>query len=198
MSGEVPIMIVQIDNDDLFFPQNVGLQFEAGQMIKLEVHYINTTVDPIDVSGTMHFDTVPLTTPNFVASDLAFWGPVTLVIPPGVAQTPVLFQQGKPNTFGFAATTHQHRFGTRFRIWHSQSQSDPNPALLIDNTNWDEPPLYPLNPILEFNGTNGLSFQCDWNNTSTQLVTFGESALQEMCFLWMYYYPADGFDIRFM
>jgi hypothetical protein len=195
--AEAPIMIVQKNLDDLFFPENVGLQIEAGQMIKLEIHYINTTPEPIDVGGMMHFDTVPLTTPNFVASDLAFWGPITLVIPPGPQATPVMFQAGRPGTFGFAATTHQHRLGSRFRIWHSQAQSDPNPALLIDNTDWDEPPLYPINPIIQFNGQNGLSFQCEWNNTTGQLITFGEGALQEMCFLWMYYYPSSGFDIRF-
>ena len=46
------------------------------------------------------------------------------------------------------------------------------------------------------NGTNGLSYQCDWNNTTKSTVTFGESALDEMCFIGGYYYPGHGFDIR--
>lgn len=53
-----------------------------------------------------------------------------------------------------------------------------------------------LDPEIVFDGTNGIAYQCEWNNTTNQLVTFGESALQEMCFMWMYYYPSHGFDFR--
>jgi hypothetical protein len=56
--------------------------------------------------------------------------------------------------------------------------------------------MYRFDPALPFDGQNGLSFQCEWYNSTNQTITFGESALQEMCFLWMYYYPASGFDIR--
>jgi len=93
-------------------------------------------------------------------------------------------------------TTHQHRLGTHFKIWYGKSQADPNAQQLLDSTDWEEPPLYRFNPSLPFDGQSGLFFQCEWNNVTDQFITFGESALQEMCFLWMYYYPSSGFDIR--
>jgi hypothetical protein len=53
-------------------------------------------------------------------------------------------------------------------------------------------------PEMVFDGKNGLAFQCEWHNSSDQSVGFGESALDEMCFLWMYYYPSHGFDMRLL
>jgi hypothetical protein len=39
---------------------------------------------------------------------------------------------------------------------------------------------------------SGFRFTCEYNNTSDQQVTFGESANKEMCFFWAYYYPDQG------
>jgi hypothetical protein len=48
--------------------------------------------------------------------------------------------------------------------------------------------------MVTFDGTSGLTYQCDWDNSTTQTVSSGESALQEMCFVGGYYYPAKGFE----
>ena len=73
-----------------------------------------------------------------------------------------------------------------------------NPKPAADNQDWDNPPLTQLSPPVHFTGTNGLSFKCEWSNPTDQTIAWGESAAQEMCFLWMYYYPSHGFDVRFM
>lgn len=72
-----------------------------------------------------------------------------------------------------------------------------NHAPIADTKDWANPPLYRLSPELTFDGSNGVAYQCTWNNTTGQVITFGESALQEMCFMWIYYYPSHGFDMRF-
>jgi hypothetical protein len=38
----------------------------------------------------------------------------------------------------------------------------------------------------------GFDITCSYHNTSNQRVTFGESANDEMCFFWAYYYPSRG------
>ncbi|MSP59025.1 MAG: hypothetical protein EXR72_01570 [Myxococcales bacterium] len=35
---------------------------------------------------------------------------------------------------------------------------------------------------------------CSTDNPTDKEVGFGESALAEMCFAWLYYYPSRGFD----
>jgi hypothetical protein len=49
-----------------------------------------------------------------------------------------------------------------------------------------------LSPQVDFDGTNGFTYQCDWTNTTDQTVQFGESALDEMCIIAGYYYPSRG------
>jgi hypothetical protein len=78
--------------------------------------------------------------------------------------------------------------GTHFRVLYGDTQ-------LADTTDWANPPLYRLDPQLDFDGSNGLNYQCEWQNPTDTPVGYGESALQEMCFLWMYYYPARGTDV---
>jgi hypothetical protein len=54
-----------------------------------------------------------------------------------------------------------------------------------------------FNPPIAPAAGQGLRYTCTYNNTTTGIVTFGENADQEMCFLWAYYYPDQGFDISF-
>ncbi len=198
LSGDaVPLMISEKPADDLTFPEGVALKIAPQQMIELEAHYINTSATTIEGHGSVQFETVPVTTTNVIESDLAFWGTLGIVLPPGAATVGPLFAAGISGTHGFALTTHQHRLGKEFRIWYGSSATDTNHAPVADTTDWANAPLYRVNPEMDFNGSNGLAYQCDWNNTTGQVVTFGESALQEMCFLWMYYYPSHGFDMRF-
>jgi hypothetical protein len=194
---EGPLMIVERPSDVLQFPPGVALKLAAGQMLLIELHAINTTTEPLEAGGTFHFDTLPLST-QIIESNMAFWGTLAIAIAPGSpGTTGVLFQPGNPGTKAFALTTHQHRLGTRFRVWASDRPGDTSKAPLAETLDWANPPLYRLEPEVAFDGENGLSFQCDWQNTTDQFITFGESALQEMCFLWMYYYPSVGFDARF-
>ncbi|HEX4448565.1 MAG TPA: hypothetical protein VH044_17590 [Polyangiaceae bacterium] len=198
LSGNaVPLMITEKLADELTFPQGVALKIEENQMIELEAHYINTGSTTLQGSGKVRFDTVPITTDNVIESDLGFFGTSGIILGPGSGSVGPMFVAGLAGTHGFALTTHQHRLGTDFKIWFANSATDVNHAPVADTTDWANPPLYRMNPEMDFNGTNGLAYQCTWDNTTGQIVTFGESALQEMCFLWMYYYPSHGFDMRF-
>jgi hypothetical protein len=193
----VPLMISEKSSDDLTFPQGVALKIASQQMIELEAHYINAGATPLQGMGTVHFETIPVTTPNIVESDFAFWGTTNIVLPSGTQTIGPLFAAGLTGTHAFALTTHQHRLGTDFKIWAANSATDTNHPPIADTTDWANPPLYRLKPEIDFSGQNGLAYQCTWNNTTGQVVTFGESALNEMCVLWIYYYPSRGFDFRF-
>ena len=195
--GDKPIMIVEKPHDELVFPDNVALKFEPHQKLKFEAHYVNTTSETLQGAGVAHFEGLPpAKATGIIESNLAFWGQVGFTLPPhAVTVSKTQFQTGIPGTKGFAMTTHQHRMGTHLRVWSSASDGDPAAVPLADTTDWAEPPLYRLNPEIPFDGSNGLSFQCEWNNTTDQVITYGEGGYDEMCFVWMYYYPSYGFDI---
>lgn len=199
LSGSAaPLMISEKASDDLTFPKGVAVKLEAQQMIELEAHYINTGATTLQGQGAVQFETISATTPNVVESDFALFTTTNITLPAGVSTTVgPLFVAGKAGTHAFALTTHQHRLGTEFKVWAANSATDTSHAPIADTLDWSNPPLYRLDPVLDFDGQNGLAYQCTWDNTTGQLVTFGEGALQEMCVLWMYYYPSQGLDLRF-
>jgi hypothetical protein len=207
LAGEHPIFIAQQAKAELDFPTDengvpVALEIEQNQMVRLELHFINTTSQPIDVTGKLFVDTVPLTT-KVVKSDLAFWGTQQISIPAnGVGDTGVKFQNALAASKTFALTTHQHHLGTRMRIWYAKDASDVSAAPVADGQNWSDPPLELFTPALDFpdsgNGKTssmGLAFRCEWKNTTANQVNFGEGFNDEMCFLWQYYYPSQGFQL---
>ena len=207
LNGEHPIFIAQQPQAKLEFPSDengtpVGFEIPPHQMVKIEMHYIDTGKFPLDVMGKVSLDTVPLST-KVVKSDLAFWGTTQINIPANAAgDTGVLYQHALAGTTTFALTTHQHRLGTEMRVWYAGSASDPNKMMVADGKSWSDPPLELFATPLDFptNGgstlsTKGLAFQCKWNNTTPSDVVFGEGFNDEMCFIWQYYYPSQGFQL---
>jgi hypothetical protein len=207
LNGEHPIFIAQQPKAELAFPTDengtpVGFEIQPNQMIKIEMHYVDTTSFPLDVMGKVSFDTVPLTT-MVTRSDLAFWGTTVINIPANSAgDTGVLYQQALAGTKAFALTTHQHQLGTEMLVWYGDGANDPNKIQVADGKSWSDPPLELFSPALDFPAdgggtfsTKGLAFQCKWNNNTPDPVIFGEGYNDEMCFLWQYYYPSQGFQI---
>jgi hypothetical protein len=201
LMGEHPLFIAQQAQAELVFPTAddgtpVAFQIAANQMVKIELHAINTTMAPLMVTGSAYLDTVPLST-QVTVSDLAFWGTKNINIPPnGSFDTGVLYQAAIPGTKSFALTTHQHQLGTEMRVWYSTGVTDTS-DLVADGKDWSNPPLVMLAPPLDFpsDGSKGLAYDCHWVNTTTRAVKFGESFYNEMCFLWHYYYPSKGFQM---
>jgi len=197
--GEYPIFIAQQKAAELVMPTDAEtvtpVAFEIGpdQMLRYELHYINVTSQPMEVAGSVHFDTVPLET-QVIKSDLAFWGTVGIEIDPMASfDTGVKFQKGLAGTKTFALTTHQHQLGTRMRVWHAANAGDTS-TLVADGTDWANPSLEQFSPPLPFDGSNGLAYQCEYQNTTSSHIDFGEGFNDEMCFLWHYYYPSQGFQ----
>src|SRR5262245_16743148 len=54
LNGTVPLFIAQKQRTELDFPRGVAYPFPAGQMVRLELHFLNATQAPESVSATMH------------------------------------------------------------------------------------------------------------------------------------------------
>jgi hypothetical protein len=201
LRGDRPLFIAQQERAELAFPtdesgQQVGYAIDAHQMLRLELHYINTTREELSPGGIFHLDTV---TPNdaIMGADIAFWGTTDIDIPPHAAwETPVKFVPAEPGTRTFAMTTHQHSLGTRMRVWFADNAEDIRSKPVDESRTWSDPPLVRFDPPLRFGsaGKAGLAYQCNWQNPTANEVHYGEHFHDEMCFVWHYYYPGRGFD----
>jgi hypothetical protein len=195
LGTDIPIVFANKKQETWAFPAGIAIDIPAHQMIKIEGHYINTTADDLEGTGNVSFDTTPkATAPTFQPASFNFFGTTNISIQPNSTySTGPLFQAGIAGTHFISVTTHQHRLGSGIQVWAGDpgDQTDQ----IADDMDWSTPSWKLLAPQYDFDGTNGLTFQCAWTNTTDQVVGFGESALNEMCFVSGYYYPSHGMNL---
>jgi hypothetical protein len=195
--GVVPLVLVNKLSLTWNFPTGIGVEVPAHQMVRIEAHYINTTATDLSGLGTVTFQGAPkASAPPFTPANFFFWGTEKIDLPPKKRTTVgPNFRAGKAGTHVISIFTHQHELGTGVQVWESAGPGDMSKPI-VNDMDWANPSWNLLSPQVDMNGTNGFSYQCDWNNTTAATVTFGESALDEMCFIGGYYYPGHGFDIE--
>ena len=192
-----PINITQKSDDLLQLPKGVAYTLDANQMIRIELHYLNATTNTVtlDASTTMiatddyqneaNFLLIGDTDINIPAGQDATLGPVFYPLDPMLADAQF-----------FAITGHEHRLGTNVTVNLSNGANDPGTAIYdVPGWNWAEPATVVQDPVLTVPSGGGFKFTCDWHNSTDKAVTFGESATNEMCFFWAYYYPSHGVHV---
>jgi hypothetical protein len=190
------LVVTQKKDDLLTFPQGVGITLAPSQMIRIELHYINPGATPIQVTATTNFVTMDDADYQYEMGFL-FIGDPDITIPPNSSTTlgPIFF--ALPDDYAssqfFAITGHEHQLGTNVTVSLSSSASDPGTPLYdVPGWLWSEPATVQSNPPFTVPSGGGFTFTCDWTNTTADTVKFGESANDEMCFFWAYYYPSTG------
>jgi hypothetical protein len=191
-----PIVFANKSQVTWTFPSGVGFALAATQMVRIEAHYINATNNMINGQGAVTLQGWnQASAPPWQKAQGLFVGTSNVSIPPQATfSTGPQFQVGPAGTQLISITTHEHRLGTRAQVWASAMPGDQSTSI-ADDKDWSNPSWSLLQPAFTFDGKSGITFQCDWNNTTSQQVTFGESALNEMCFVGGYYYPSHGLDL---
>lgn len=198
LSGQAfPLIITQIAEESLIMPPGVAVKFEPNQTIRIEAHFLNYYPDEITAQGEVTFDTIA-EEDVWKEANMLFYGDVDFQIPANSEyQTDWAFLQVNDGVEVFAVTGHTHQYGTNVEVYQATSaEDDSTPIYPLDIPfQWDESPVTQYDPPLSFDGENGFRFRCTWNNTTDKKLDFGESADKEMCFLWAYYYPSDGYQV---
>ena len=201
LSGMVaPVMITQKQDDALTLPDKVAYTFAPNQMIRIEMHYINSSDVPIDVSAVSEFYAVPDSEIEHEANIL-FIGTPDINIPAGAKMdiqayfTPRRANLDLSGAKFFAITGHTHKHGLNVTVSTAVSAGGERESVYAPEPfEWSEPETTVHKP--EFMMPEGLQagfdITCSYHNTSNQTVRFGESANAEMCFFWAYYYPSKG------
>lgn len=196
-----PLMITQKAEETLTLPDGVVFTLKQDQLVRLEMHYVNTTDAPIQISATAEFRTRLDAT---LEADFLFAGTPDIDLGTGTATQTVgpVFLPFVPSLADiniFAVTGHTHKMGTDVKVAVSSSASDPGQSIYApENFSWDEPETARLTPPMNLQaGAGGFRFSCDYVNTTGRRLGFGENADDEMCFFWLYYYPSKGAKICF-
>jgi hypothetical protein len=191
-----PLMITQKKDDLLELPPGVAFAIGAEQFVRLEMHYINTTSAPLEVTATTTL--ISMDEKDFKdEADFLFFGTPDIDIAPQSAATvgpiyiplPSMLEGSK--FFGF--TGHEHHWGTGVTVGVTTGKTGAD-TMIYDppSFSWSEPPTVYQDPPVTVPQGGGFHLTCKWQNNGTSSVKFGESANDEMCFFWTYYYPSKG------
>ena len=191
-----PLVITQAKDDDVVLPDAVAYTFNPNQMIKLELHYINTSDAAENIMANINFVTAD---PSTIMDEAAimFTGSIDVDLPPGLNTLHQFFTVPDGLDFSqshfFAVTGHEHHYGTGVEVNVGPGSAGPlTPVYDPTNFLWSEPPTQDQTPAFSIPQGGGFDFTCTWDNTSSGVVKFGESANDEMCFFWAYYWPSQG------
>ncbi|HXU72633.1 MAG TPA: hypothetical protein VN947_25100 [Polyangia bacterium] len=193
-----PIVISQKADDLLTMPPGVAYTLDANQMIRIEMHYLNATQSDVMLTSTT---TLTETLDYTDEASFLLLGDMDISIPSNsdVTLGPVFLPLDPmfADAHFFAITGHEHRLGTDVQVALATGASDPGSMVYdVPNWIWSEPAtVHPAPPFTVPSG-GGFRFDCKWHNPNTDAsappVVFGESATDEMCFFWAYYYPSHG------
>ncbi|MFO0614533.1 MAG: hypothetical protein U0414_18250 [Polyangiaceae bacterium] len=191
-----PLMISQKQDDLLTLPQGVAFSIAKEQFVRLEMHYINATAAPLEVTATTTF--ITMEEKDFQnEADFLFFGNPDIDLAPNAKATlgptylPLPATLAGSKFFGFAGHTHQ--WGTNVYVGTTTGKTGPDTDVYkVDNWQWAEPATVYWDPPVEVPQNGGFHLTCEWENGSPNNVQFGESANDEMCFFWTYYYPSKG------
>jgi len=192
-----PMMITQKADDTLTLPDGVAYTLAPHQMIKIEMHYVNAGDAPMDATATVDFYRADEALIKHEANIL-FIGSPDIDIAPGASLRlnqfftfPSYLDMSAAKVF--AITGHTHHFGTDMKVRTGPSKTGPMRTVYAPQPfSWSEPETTTHVPEFSVPTGGGFDFECSYTNTGTQQVGFGESAGDEMCFFWAYYYPSQG------
>lgn len=204
-----PMMITQKMDDALTLPDKVAYTLAPHQMIKIEMHYINSGDQPADATAKVEFYAVDPSTIMHEASILFAGSPdigtCTNCTPLPAGATATVHQFFTlPSSLDlsashvFAITGHTHHLGTDMQVRVAPSKTGPMTSVYKPTPfSWSEPETTNHTPPFSVPVGGGFDFECKYTNTTNAAVKFGESATDEMCFFWAYYYPSQGSKVCF-
>ena len=192
-----PLMITQKHDEVLTLPKGVAFTLQPKQMVRLEMHYINAKTTDVQVHAKATFTAI-LDSEFKDEADFLFLGNPDIKIPAHGKQTlgPTYLSLKDIDLAGvniFGITGHTHQWGTNVTVSLADAKEGPDKMLYdVPNWKWSEPATVYQDPPVVMPKSGGFRFTCDWSNSSNAEVKFGESANNEMCFFWAYYYPSKG------
>jgi hypothetical protein len=171
------------------YPKDVGRFLPATDGLRLQVHYLNTTSEPLNVKATFSMHYVDADKIKYKAGGV-FLNNLGLTVPPGKStQTKSWALESDINLL--VAVSHMHRHALDF------TSSTDDGRMIFESQDWDGPTPAVFNPAMELATGTTITWACSFQNDTGDNLTFGESASKnEMCIFNGIYYPSpDGSSI---
>jgi hypothetical protein len=184
--ASVPVTGSQHPYHDEPFPAGVGRVYHGGQKVIFDYHYFNTGSAPVSAHAAVNFHTSPPEQVTRIAKGLSAFN-VQIAVPPMQTKSFTADCVFNADVMLFKVTRHTHQWGRDFDvafmggepIWTSADYEDTDYLL--------------PEPVLVREG-EGLTFTCEFENTTEDMLYYGLTASDEMCNLFGAVYAPEGVD----
>jgi hypothetical protein len=168
------------------YPKDVGRFLPATDGLRLMVHYLNTTVDPLHVQARFSMKYVDAAEIKYKAGGV-FLNNLGLMVPPGASTVSKSYTLDTDIKL-LGAVSHMHRHAVGF------TSSTDDGRKIYEGAEWDEPKVAAFDPPMELSAGTTIDWACSYQNDTGDTLGFGESAAKnEMCILNGVFYPTpDG------
>jgi hypothetical protein len=178
---------------ELDMPQGVGLPLAAGSQIILNMHFINTTTEPLQPE--LKLNLLYAQNIQYKAGAMVSFN-TGIDVPPDGTQTVSGTCTAPVGSNFFAMTTHTHKHATLAQVNYISGGQTMN---IVNTTDWEHPDvgLWNAPNFLTVKQGDSFTYSCSYQNNSAQAVTVGETAAtNEMCMSIGYYFPAGSAGCR--
>jgi hypothetical protein len=172
-------------------PDGVGLPFQAGTQLVMNMHLINTGTDVVKPVVKLNV----LFAKNMKQKAAAVYSLAAnaqINVAPMATGTVRGSCSATAGSKFFLWTTHSHKFTTEDDVNLVRGGQTTN---LVKTTDWENPGTKVWGPpdFLTVQAGDSFTYSCTYKNTLTRQLTFGETAAyNEMCLAIGYYFPAGG------
>jgi len=173
-----PIFLSGAGSSEIDFPEGVGQVLPAGTRLLAQLHLLNSSPNPVTDAAEIRMHPSPLTNPRPIKTYAL--GNFNVSLPP---QSPATIESvcNVPETVEFvAAFPHMHLMGTSFTFELGPSADQLTKVFERNPYSFDNQRLELLN--LKLFAGDVTRVTCNYQNTTDQTITFGESTHNEMCF----------------
>jgi hypothetical protein len=173
-------------------PEDVAYKVEAGDVLLVNFHMINTTGEVLDSCYKANLHSVPTEQVTREAGTLFYYNP-TITLPANGTSRARMACEVTQNITVPNVVSHMHSRGDGYsaKLW-DRIPIDPGAVSLRDlyvTSEWDEPVPTRFEPPLELSAGQWIDYECRYTNGEARDVSQGFASTDEMCMFIGAYYP---------
>jgi hypothetical protein len=169
-------------------PPGVAMRLRAGEQIHMNLHLFNVHEDPLRGRSGMWIKTIEESEVEHEAESVLA-GPLQLFVPVGRSTQTGTCTMAHDVTI-FAVGPHMHQTGVHMRA--TATSGSKTFELHDGDYDFTHQLVYPIEEV-ELKQGDVVSIECTYENGTDAPIAWGDSTLDEMCFIGLSLYPGGGF-----
>jgi len=172
--------------DTMQLPEGVVARLPPNIDIIHEVHYVNTSAEDVNLYSRVNAYTI-----DDEDVEVGIWGgqvrDETIEIPAQSEHTEWTRCVMNRDVDVHFLASHTHQLGVEFTV--APFDGTETGEIFYRNNDWHDPKIVQYDPPMHLPEGTGFEYACTWNNPSSEPVSYGLTALDEMCNLALVHTP---------